>query len=74
MYFTGFKYGLACCIQFVLGLRNKVISEIGKKQGNGEWLPGGYFMFVELRDITGELSGYLKFVDIFILTGKGNFD
>ena len=31
-------------------------------------------MFVELRDITGELSEYLKFVDIFILTGKGNFD
>ena len=35
MYFTGFKYGLACCI-YVLGLRNKVISEIGKKVGKME--------------------------------------
>ena len=31
-------------------------------------------MLAELRGITGGLFGYLKFVDVFIPTAKGNFD
>ena len=58
----------------LLGLRNKVISEIGKKsRENGEWR-GGYPMLIELRGITGGLFGYLKFVDVFIFIAKRNFD